>query len=355
MNGLAGPEHGGISASELEMLGIPPDSVADFSVNTNPYGPDPRVLAAIREARLDRYPDPDALAARRALGTAVGCTFDHIALANGAADLLWALARALVRPGQGALIVEPTFSEFRRAVHASGGVVHEWRARAEDGFAMQLGEIAERLVETGSVALYLCSPNTPTGIALDVEQVVRLARHFPNVWIVLDQSFLSLSDHAADESVPLPRNVIRVRSLTKDHAVPGVRVGYAIASSEVIAALDAGRPAWSSSALAQAVASAAAGARDFVAVSAARWLAARSALSARLAEAGFRVHPSSTGFFLMQVAHAGRLRARLLERHRVLVRDCASFGLPDFVRIAARRDFDNQRLLAALKEERSFA
>jgi histidinol-phosphate/aromatic aminotransferase/cobyric acid decarboxylase-like protein len=184
-----------------------------------------------------------------------------------------------------------------------------------------------------------------------VSELSQLAAQVPETWIVLDESFLSLSERAGDAPFDLPRNVVRVRSLTKDHALPGVRVGYLLGTPELVAELDRQRAAWSCSAAAQAVAELAPQMTEFVAASRAAWLREKARLSASLAGMGYRVWPSSTGFFVMRVQSARELRARLLTRHALLVRDCTSFGLPEFVRIGTRGEADNQRLSAALAEE----
>jgi histidinol-phosphate/aromatic aminotransferase/cobyric acid decarboxylase-like protein len=159
-----------------------------------------------------------------------------------------------------------------------------------------------------------------------------------------------LSEHHREAFAPLPANVIRVRSLTKDHAIPGLRLGYLVAPAATAARLEASRPAWSTSAVAQAAGLAAVGEESFIAECRERLLDARRALAGAVAALGLPVVPSATGFFLASVGDAAGLRARLLRR-RVLVRDCASFGLPAYVRLAARPAADRERLLEALGEE----
>lgn len=346
----AAQAHGGLVLDELERLRIRPEDVIDFSVSTNPYGPAPAVVEAIRRAAVSVYPDPAATAARRRLGAHLGVAPARLALGNGAADLLWGLARALVRPGAAALIVEPTFSEFRRAAQAAGGALVEWRARPEDGFAIDLAAVADRARACQAEVVYLCAPNVPTGTAVAAAVVAELAAALPRACLVLDQSFLLLSERAGDLTVPLPDNVACVRSLTKEHNLPGLRVGYVLASEPLLARLAAQRPAWSTSAPAQAAVIASCDEGAFVAASRARLLADRAGLEAALGPRGLGLEtvPTSAAFFLVRVGDAAALRRRLLAEHRVLVRDCASFGLPDHVRLGARPPADCQRLLAAL-------
>jgi histidinol-phosphate/aromatic aminotransferase/cobyric acid decarboxylase-like protein len=168
--------------------------------------------------------------------------------------------------------------------------------------------------------------------------------------VVLDQAFLSLSEHAADERRPVPPNVVRVRSLTKDHALAGIRLGYLLTDTALARRLEAARPPWTTSSVAQAAGVAALGANDFVETSRNKLLADRDELAVGLAKLGIRPVPSSACFFVFPIPDAAALRARLLRR-RIVVRDCSSFQLPGFIRLAARPRADRERLLGALREE----
>src|SRR6266700_5716843 len=215
--------HGGLVAEELLPLGLTSGDVLDFSVNVNPYGPATAMLEAIRSARVDLYPDSTAFEARVALAETCDVVPDRVVLGDGGADLLWTLARVVVHPGQAVLMVEPTFSEFRAAGEVARARVIEWRASAESGFAIDLEAVAVRARAREAAAIYLCTPNNPTGTAVPASDVAALANALPKVTLIVDQAFLSLSEHHADASIYMPANVIRVRSLTKEHAIPGVR------------------------------------------------------------------------------------------------------------------------------------
>ncbi|HMI92806.1 MAG TPA: aminotransferase class I/II-fold pyridoxal phosphate-dependent enzyme [Polyangiales bacterium] len=347
--------HGGVHRAELRALALQPEQVLDFSVNVNAYGPAPSVLRAIAGAPIDRYPDPRAERACDALGASLGEPRERVLLGHGAAELLWSAARSLLAPGSSALIVEPTFCELRAAALACGARVLEWRARAEHGFAIDLIAVRAAAERAGARAIYLCAPNTPTGTAVPAAEIAAVAASLPEVSWIVDQSFLSLSERFADAAVAQPSNVLRVCSLTKDHAIPGLRVGYAIGNPALLQRMEAERFAWCTSAPAQAAAEAAATAGSFVAQSRSRLLADAAHLAAALRALGLHPLPSSTAFMLVElpaaIGTAAALRARLLERQRVLVRDCASFGLPRHMRIAARPAADCARLIAALEEE----
>src|SRR5882672_1432644 len=102
-----GRVHGGPDRDELRAAGIAPDALLDFSVNVNPYGPTPFMREAIRNAAIERYPEPTAAPARAALGSVWDVDPETIVLGAGAAELLWGIVRATVRPGEPVVIAEP--------------------------------------------------------------------------------------------------------------------------------------------------------------------------------------------------------------------------------------------------------
>ena len=338
--------HGGFDVGELSALGLDPESIVDFSVNINPYGPCQPLLRAVRAARLERYPDPAARAARAAWAEALGRSSEQIAVGHGAAELLWTIARALFAPGDQVVIAEPTFSELRIAASALGARVERVFAPAERGFRLDFTALAA--AARGARALYLCSPNNPSGEYLATARVAELARELADTTIVLDQSFLGLSDHAHEARTSLPDNVLVVRSLTKEFACPGLRLGLCVGAPALIKRLEAARATWSTSSPAQAALEVSAREAEFVRTSWQRLSADRAAVTELLVERGLRPLPSATAYQLVPLACEARgLRARLLA-HGVLVRDCASFGLARHLRIAALPSAARARLAAAL-------
>jgi histidinol-phosphate/aromatic aminotransferase/cobyric acid decarboxylase-like protein len=137
--------------------------------------------------------------------------------------------------------------------------------------------------------------------------------------------------------------------LTKEHAIPGLRLGAVIASPGLIAGLERERPTWQVGSLAQAaaVACASPAAAAFVTDTRTRMLADRRALETALRARGCRTFGTATTFLLLEVGDAAGLRDRLLREHGVLVRDCTSFGLPALIRVGARPARDTESFLAA--------
>jgi histidinol-phosphate/aromatic aminotransferase/cobyric acid decarboxylase-like protein len=352
---IAPATHGGLLHDELGTLGLAEEDVLDFSVNVNPYGPCPELRRAIEAARIERYPDPSAMPARRAIGRWLDAPAESVIVASGAVEVLWALARAKVGAGDRVLIAEPAFSEMRTAALRSRGRIVEFRASPDTDFAFDEAGCDAVLRQTRPRIAYFATPANPTGTLLPSEAILRLARLYPATQVVLDVSFASLSTHP-DDLVQAGERILRVRSLTKELSVPGLRVGFAVGPPALIAALHDERPPWSVSAPAQAAAIAATTpeVRRFVRTSAEQLLRDRADLTTGLTAMGLFVHRSDSVYVLVDLGSnrtGASLRRALLERHRILVRDAASFGLPNHVRIAARPAVDTARLLAALKTE----
>jgi histidinol-phosphate aminotransferase len=327
--------HGSVAANELAGLGLRPGEVIDFSVNTNPLGPAPSVLAAIASADWRRYPGDDERPLRRALAERAGVTAEQVVLGNGSAELLWLVALAALRPGERAAIVGPTFGEYARAARVVGAEVYQVEAPAQAPEAR---------------VLFLCNPNNPTGAYRLADEIAGSLDDAPDRLVVLDEAYAGFVEERWPSEPLLTRgNLVILRSMTKDHALPGLRLGYALAAAAVAQALEAVRPPWSVNAGALRAGLAALEPAALAHVTRGRdaVCAARRLLIEGLLALGYRVWPSRANFVLVEVGDGARLRQALLP-HGLVVRDCASFGLPTCVRIACRDEEACRRLLDVL-------
>ncbi|MBS1252234.1 MAG: Histidinol-phosphate aminotransferase [Anaerolineales bacterium] len=344
--------HGAIDFAELERLGLDPDEVLDFSVNSNPYGPSPAVREALARVPLDRYPDREALALRRALADRLGITPEQIVAGNGTAELLWLIGLAFLRSGDRVLVLGPTFGEYRRVAALAGAKVEVWTAQAEQAFTVDVDGVARRLQQVQPRVAFLCNPNNPTGTVLPPDVIEARAEAHPQTLFVVDEAYLNFVPDL-DAALTIGQdNLLVLRSMTKDYALAGLRLGYASGYARVIEALASVRPPWNVNAMAQAAGVAALSDEVHLQRSLSRLVEDKAALVTGLSELGLASLPSAVHFFLIDVGDGAAFRRKLL-RHGILVRDCASFGLPAYVRIAARRPEENQRLLAAIREVRT--
>jgi histidinol-phosphate aminotransferase len=341
--------HGGPDYRELAALGLRPEDVLDFSASTNAFGPPPGVREALAACDVTRYPDRSAAPLAGALAARDGVTPDRVLVGNGAAGLIWALALAELSRGDVALIVGPTFSEYASASHRARADVVEWRHAPGTSAMPGLWRLAEAIASARPRLIWLCNPNNPTGAYLSAEELALLLPAAPDALWVLDEAYRPfVADPWPSHYLVERGNVALLRSLTKDCAMPGVRLGYVLAAPDVIARVAAAQPPWSVSAAAIACGLAALQDAGHVARTTAALRAEATRLAASLSDKGWRVLPSTTHFLLTEVGDGAATRACLLREHRIQVRNCASFGLPGFIRVAARLPEENERLIAAM-------
>jgi histidinol-phosphate aminotransferase len=325
--------------------------VLDFSVNGNPYGPSPRVQEVLTRVPLDRYPDREALALRRALAAHLDVAPAGIVVGNGSVELMWLIALAFLRRHDAVVIIGPTFGEYRRAAALMGAQIHVWIAQAEEAFQINPAVVQQTLQRLMPRVVFLCNPNNPTGTSLAVEAIAAWTEALPRTLFVVDEAYLPFAAGVASVLTTPRDNLVVLRSMTKAQALAGVRLGYAVGHPEVMRALALVRPPWNVNALAQAAGLAALQDQAHVVHSLAQLAQARDALRQEIRALGVEAVPSCTHFFLLRVGEAMAYRRALLQ-HGILVRDCTSFGLPDYIRVATRRPEENARLLAALTQVR---
>jgi histidinol-phosphate aminotransferase len=318
---------------------------ADHAVNVLAGGLQPWLREAL-DAALDsatgRYPDESAAVA--ALAARHGRAPDEIVPTNGAAEALWLLPAAL-RPAL-AVCVHPGFTEAEAALRAHGVPVARVLRDPDAAFALDPAAVPEAadLVVVGN-------PASPSGTLDPAAAILALRR--PGRVVVVDEAFMDMVPGRSPSLVgERLDDVVVVRSMTKLLAVPGLRVGYAVASPPLAGRLRAARPPWSANALALAALEAACDRPAELAAIAERVAAERDDLAERLgAIDGVRTWPSVANFCLIEVDDGERVAARL-RAEGIAVRPAASFpGLDGrHVRVTARDAAANARLAAVLAD-----
>lgn len=334
--------HGGFHSGEGVAL--------DFSSNVNPFGPSPRVWEALRGVAIGEHPDPRAAPLCEFLAAHEAVSTDQILVGNGSVELIYALAIAFVRPGDAVLVVGPTFGEYAAAAHIMGARVCEFRLQPQDNFALDVNELLATIQRIKPRLLFICNPNNPTSTYVAQQDVAQILRACPDTLLVLDEAFFRfLPDAWSSNPLLRQENLLILRSLTKDYALTGLRVGYALGAPMVIGAIEKAQPPWSVNSFAQVAAVAALSDTEFFTDSMRDLFRARDDFAQRLAAVGLLPLSTRMTYFLVAVPSAKQLATRLLARH-LRVRDCTSFGLPQHVRIATRRPDENAQLVNALGE-----
>ena len=349
--------HGGLDTAELRRLGLQPEQVVDFSANINPLGTSDRVRQAAATVDLSAYPDRDCLALREALAERLGVGLDHLLIGNGSTELIHLLAQARLREGSTGLIFAPTFGEYEAAARLAGAEVGRITARESDGFCWPLDSAAQEIRSTRPDLVVLCNPNNPTGRYLAREQVEQLQSAVGSEGLLaLDDAYVPFAEESWDstrllnsDNADKAGNVVLLRSMTKDHALAGARLGYMVAQPELVEDMRRLQPAWSVNAVALAAGLAAL--EDEAHIESARAIVqtAKAYLYEQFGYMGLEFTRSAANFLIVKVGDARGVRAELLRRG-LAVRDCASFGLPQHIRVAVRRQTECEQLVGALRE-----
>ena len=341
--------HGGLNDTDLRAASLAPGEVLDFSVNANPYPPPSGVREVISTVAIDHYPDSEATEFRRCLAARLGVAPGNILAGSGAIEIIRLIALTYFSQGDTVLILEPTFGEYKVACQIIGaGVVSQW-GREEDRFTPRIEEVVDLIKQCHPRGIFICNPNNPTGHYLARQWVEMVLDACRDSLLILDEAYIAFVDESWSSIDLISRgNVVILRSMTKDYSLAGLRLGFAVASEEIISNLRRVRPPWNVNAVAQQAGIVALKDQDYLDRCKKEIRQAKRFLVEELCRMGFTLAPSSTNFFLVKVTGAKDFRAALLRRG-MLVRDCTSFGLPQYVRIAARTMPECQRLIATIK------
>jgi len=305
----------------------------DWNESTIP--PSERVVHAIQEflagtVPLHWYPDLEARRLREALSVYSGVPADGILVTNGSDAALDLICRTYLDPGDEVLVVWPTYGHFLVFARARGIVPTE--VAAPDPFAATTGAILDRL-RASTQLVYLASPNNPTGVVTPAGDVERLCRASPSTLFVVDEAYHEFCGETCASLVGRVANLIVTRTFSKCFSIAGLRVGYLLASREVIGQLSKLHNPKSVNAIGQVAALAAIEDRAFRERYVAEVRAGADYLVQALRERGAAVRNTRANFILIRVADPARF-VRALEQVAVYVRDRSRIrGFEGFVRI----------------------
>jgi histidinol-phosphate aminotransferase len=349
-------QHGSIDYAEVEMLGIAPQEILDFSANLNPFGPPPEVVQALYGVSYDlneaisHYPDSEARYLKRSLADRLGISSDNVLISSGSTELIRLAALAYFGKEDKVLIIEPTYGEYELACRIAGASVIKQQLSAKNAFLPNIDKTTELIKQYHPKGIFICNPNNPTGRYLSRADFEGILDAGEDSLVILDEAYVSFVDNLwSSLDMVEGSNLLVLRTMTKDYAMAGLRLGYGVAKREIIASLRRICPPWNVNALAQKAGMIAIAKEKYLEQCQARLRKAKNYLVAELSSLGLPPLPSEANFFLVQVGDASWFRLELLKR-RMLVRDCTSFGLPKYIRIAPRTLSECRILVAAIKE-----
>ncbi|MDO8724943.1 MAG: threonine-phosphate decarboxylase CobD [Candidatus Methanoperedens sp.] len=342
--------HGARIAQSAEEAGKNLAELLDFSVNLNPLGP-PKLSRPLGSAlkSIGNYPDNRYPGFRKAAAPSLGVKPENIVPGNGSSELIRLFVEVVIEPGDKVIIPFPTFSEYEFQCRLFGAKID----------SVNYSDITN-IEPEGCKAVFLCNPNNPTGSLIEKEEVIKLAQKCKDseTFLFVDEAFIELSDPKESIAEFAASNdfVVVLRSLTKIYAVPGLRIGFAVASSEFARILNNIRIPWSLNCAALVVGEHLLkdqkGQKGYIKGSLNLIKKEREWLSSSLgAIRGLKPCPSETNFILVDIRDffIGSIElTEMMLKQGIIIRDCTSFGLVDHIRVAVRKRQENRKLIKAL-------
>lgn len=350
--------HGGDLETASLKYGIAPNGFTDFSANINPLGPPPGLMDRLKEALpgVVRYPDPGHRTLTSLLAQRNHVQEASIVIGNGAAENM-ALALLAISPKMVG-IVEPCFSEYATLSRQFGSEVRSVFGTEERAFKAAVEDV-ERLIADSDL-VFIGQPNNPNGVqyGLDELRFFADAGERYETYVVLDEAFIDFIPASERQSL-LPeleryKYVILIRSMTKFYAIPGLRLGYAIAHPQLATVMADKQVSWSVNLLALIAGEhCLAASEEYEATTIALVTQQREFLRERLNRIGCTTWPGEANFLLVRlpVGWTATGMQEALGRRGILVRSCAMYpGLSDRdIRIAVKNSEDNGKLLTEME------
>lgn len=314
----------------------------NFSTNIHAAFDHSSLMAMLADSveTLRCYPEPKPLSVEKAISFQAGCSPQEVIVTNGATDAIYLIAKEF--SGCQSAIVSPTFSEYQDAC-----MMHCHTVSLIDSISM---------IPEECDIVWLCNPNNPTGQAIPKEKLLAVIARYPGKKFIIDQAYSDYSAFEplhADEAVNA-RNVLLLGSLTKRFGVPGLRIGYAIGNSELIASIKRWRMPWSVNGFATK------GALHLLAdisryrIDADGLHKEALRISDEFRRMGITVTPTDCNFILCRLPKgtAAELKHYLVKEAGILIRDASNFsGLDEkCFRVAAQTPEENDLLIENVRK-----
>ncbi len=332
-------------------MGLHEANIIKLASNENPLGMSPLALEAIEQALPDLalYPDGSGYALKQTIAKKFGVTTEQIVLGNGSNDVLEFMARSFLRPGLDAMYSQHAFAVYPLVVKAIGARGIEVPAKH---FGHDLDAMRAAVTPTTRI-IFIANPNNPTGTYLPTAALHAFIKSLPqNILVVLDEAYTEYMppQHASQSMAWLKEfpNLVVSRTFSKAYGLAGLRVGFGVAHTDLIAMMNRVRQPFNVNSLALAAAEAALNDDEFVQRSYALNQLGMAQLLAGFADMGLHHIPSLGNFVCVKVSNAAGVYQKLL-RAGVIVRPVASYGMPEYLRVTVGLHGQNQSFLTALK------
>ena len=357
MCSLTWPSHGSNPQYLYEAAGLAqPDHILDFSANINPLGPPSSIQKHWGDffQGIGQYPDPQTASLKKKLAEREGIKEKQILVGNGGAEIISLIGRLLA--GKRVMIVEPAFSEYEKACQINDCDLSYFQLGEEWGIDLDALKGKLPCVD----AVFLCNPNNPTGLYYKKETIAAILEECKrqNCMLIVDEAFYDFVPEY-ESLVPYlteyPQFVL-LRSLTKMFAIPGLRLGYAMASTEIVEKLADYQSHWSVNSIAIQAGNLCLEEERYIENTVQFIRSERERLVSFYEKYGFAVSASKVNFYLLRDPQQSDQYPlfRFLLQNGIVPRHTFNFpGLEGrWLRFAIRTSVENRRLMEVMQEWR---
>ncbi len=324
-------------------------NVIKLNTNENPYGPSPASLAAIRAETSDSlrlYPDPNATALKSAMADFHAISPSQVFVGNGSDEVLAHIFQGLLKHDEPILFPDITYSFY--PVYCSLYDVAYATIPLTPNLEIRLDDYTPT-----NGGIIIANPNAPTGQALKLSAIEALLERNTDSVVVIDEAYIAFGGESSVGLIDRFDNLLVVQTLSKSHALAGLRIGFALGHPSLIAALERIKNSFNSfplDRLAIVGAIAALNDRDYFDSIRQKIIATRERLVGELERLDFRVVPSATNFlFVSHRDNAAGAIAEALRARSIIVRHFDHERTVNYLRITIGRDDEVDALLTALK------
>lgn len=324
-----------------------------LNTNENPYPPSPTALAVLDAdvgPTLRLYPDPSSSTLRKTVAERYRLESENVFAGNGSDEVLALsfLAFFKSRAGSATPLQFPDISYSFYPVWARMFEIECDRVPLRADFTLDLSRY-----RNGRGGIVFPNPNAPTGIAIGLDEIERLLRDVPNRVVVIDEAYVDFGAESAASLVTRYDNLLVVQTLSKSHALAGLRVGFAMGSRELIEGLDRVKSSFNSypiDRIAERMACRALADDAYFESSRDRVVTTRAWTIEQLSALGFDVLPSSANFvFAHHSSHPATALRDGLRARDILVRHFALARIDDYLRITIGTDEQMKQLIEVLQ------
>lgn len=333
-------------------LGMPAAQIIKLASNENPLGPSPAALAAMQHvlANINLYPDGNAFYLKHKLAEKLSVQPANLILGNGSNEIIEFIGHALMHPGVDVVVSEYCFAVYPLVTKLFGANLITVPAR---NYGHDLSSMLAAVTPQTRV-LFVANPNNPTGTVVSKKELADFVSQIPpNVLLALDEAYIEFLDDPADFISEIRRgqkpNLLLMRTFSKIFGLAGLRLGYGIATPELVAGLEKVRQPFNINSIAQAGALAALDDAEHMRRTRDNNTRGLKFYTEAFQELGLEFIPSSGNFILVRVGEGQRV-FEAMQKLGVIVRPMGGYQLPEWIRISIGTPEENKRCIVSLKK-----